>query len=97
MFMTNVSKVETLKPESKALAEARPAPKSNRQGHGPREAEAGLGSNEGAVRVRVLWNYSFCKKPGALKRYLVSQRGLETSTKGLFPLIKTLEDGETAV
>ena len=43
MFMTNVSKVETLKPESKAPAEARPAPRSNRQGHGPREAEAGAG------------------------------------------------------
>ena len=64
---------------------------------GPERLRLGLGFNEGAVRVRVLWNYSFCKKPGALKRYLVSQRGLEKSTKVLFPLIKTLEDGETAV
>lgn len=89
--MMNVSKVETLKPESKALAEARAALRSDRQGHGPRQAW------EGANTVCVLWNHSFCKKPRALKRYLVSQRGLEKSTKGLFPLIKTLEDGEFAV
>ena len=57
----------------------------------------GLGSSEGADRVCVLWNYSFCKRPRALQRYLIRQRGLEKSTKGLFPLIRTLEDGETAV
>lgn len=39
--MMNVSNVETLKPESKALAEARAALRSDRQGHGPRQAGAG--------------------------------------------------------